>query len=241
MTNKYLSLATLNTWLGVELHSTRGLGPAVQRWRAAGLRATWALHSRCNQLGVSDFSTRCRLYRILTQPVPNYCSEVWSPHAMSDLHSALHARLQVLENDYLRQLGGLRGRVPALVLARESCLQPLAFMWLQSCTKYWNRFISCGDGLLRRAFVGDLHLAASLSLDLESPGGRRCRACRTWSGAWLRVLHWLSLAGGANGQRGRSGNRRLSDAPVPCSTWMAPNPSWGPILMMGVMLRSVLR
>jgi hypothetical protein len=101
---------------GVELHSTKGLGPAVERLRAAGLRATWAI----NQLGISDFSTRCRLYRILTQPVLNYCSEVWSPHEMRDLHSALHARLRVLQNDYLRQLGCLRGRVPALILARES-------------------------------------------------------------------------------------------------------------------------
>ncbi len=126
-------------YLRVELHSTRGLGLAVERLRAAGLRATWAMHSRCNQLGISDFSTYCRLYCILTQPVLNYSSEFWSPHAMSDLHSALHARLQVLQNDYLRQLGGLRGRVPALIMARESCLQPLAFMWPQSCTKYWNR------------------------------------------------------------------------------------------------------
>ncbi len=72
-------------------------------------------------------------------------------------------------------------------------------MWLQSCTNYWNRFVSCGDGLLKRAFVGDMRLAAFVGLDLESPGGRRCRAFRTWSGAWLRVLHWLSLPGGPSG------------------------------------------
>ncbi len=157
------------------------------------------MHIRCNQLGIYDFSTSCRLYRILTQPVLTYCSEVWSPYAMSDLHSALHARLQVLQNDYLRQLGGLRGRVPALILARESCLQPLAFYVAPKLHQILKLRISCGDGLLCRALVGDLHLAASLSLNLESPGGRRCRAFRTWSGAWLRVLHSLSLAGGPIG------------------------------------------
>ncbi len=135
----------------------------------------------------------------------------------------------MLQNDYLRQLGGLRGRVPALILASESCLQPLAFMWLRSCTKYWNHFILCGDGLLRRAFVGDLRLTTSLSLDLESPGGRRCRACRTWLGAWLRVLHWLSLAGGPSGSyirryldRVMAGLRR--DSPKPRGSPV--DPAW---------------
>jgi hypothetical protein len=46
--------------------------------------------------------------------------------------------------------------------------------------------MSCGDGLLKRAFVGDMRLAAYVGLDLESPGGRRCRACHTWSSASLR-------------------------------------------------------
>jgi hypothetical protein len=113
--DQHIPVSDLFKYLGLELHSTRGLGLAIERLRAAGLRATWAMHSRCNQLGVSDFSTRCRLYRILTQPIHNYCSEIWSPHEMHDLHSALHARLHVLQNDYLWQLGGLRNRVPTLI------------------------------------------------------------------------------------------------------------------------------
>ena len=31
---------------------------AVQRQRAAGLRAIWAMHSRCKQYGITDFSLR---------------------------------------------------------------------------------------------------------------------------------------------------------------------------------------
>jgi hypothetical protein len=56
--------------------------------------------------------------------------------------------------------------------------------------------MSCGDGLLKRTFVGDMRPAASMRLDLESADAWRDRARRTWSGVRLRVLHWLSLRGG---------------------------------------------
>ncbi|KAI8465976.1 MAG: hypothetical protein J3K34DRAFT_524897 [Monoraphidium minutum] len=48
---------------------------AVQRQRAAGLRAIWAMHSRCKQHGIADFSLRTRLFRTLAEPVLTYGAE----------------------------------------------------------------------------------------------------------------------------------------------------------------------
>ncbi|KAI8462515.1 MAG: hypothetical protein J3K34DRAFT_527691 [Monoraphidium minutum] len=54
---------------------------AVQRQRAAGLRAIWAMHSRCKQHGIADFSLRTRLFRTLAEPVLTYGAEAPMPLA----------------------------------------------------------------------------------------------------------------------------------------------------------------
>lgn len=48
-------------YLGIVLHSTRGMSAAVDRLRGAGLRAVWGMHSRCTQYGITDFALRTRL------------------------------------------------------------------------------------------------------------------------------------------------------------------------------------
>lgn len=186
-------------YLGITLHCTRGMSVAVDRLRAAGLRAIWGMHGRCKRYGIVDFSMRARLFRTLAEPILTYCSEVWAPRLMPSCAQALRAPLQVLQNDYLRHLGGVRRCVPADILGSESGLPPLPRCWLRACVTLWNRLARMQDGPLKRAWVADLHLAHSLGLDLDSQDGRRDRARQTWSGAWLRVLHWLAASDGRCG------------------------------------------
>ena len=129
------------------------------------------------------------MFRSLAEPVLTYGSEVWGPNFLGSLEDALTAPLQVLQNDYIRHLGGLRRSVPALILSAESCLPPLARAWLRASARHWDRMQKAPPGsLLRAAMAGDLALAHSLP---------RAKVHRTWSGAWLRTLTWLSQGGDA--------------------------------------------
>lgn len=49
-------------YLGVELHSTKGLGTAAQSRMLSGERAQMALITRCRQLGIQDPGLQMRLW-----------------------------------------------------------------------------------------------------------------------------------------------------------------------------------
>ena len=83
-------------YLGVVMHSTRGVGPAVQHVRAAGLRALWGMLARCKTMGIVDFALRTRLYRALVEPILTYGAGVWGPDLMPTTQAGLAAPLQVL-------------------------------------------------------------------------------------------------------------------------------------------------
>ena len=155
-------------YLGIILHSTNGLSVASDHLRTAGLHAIWGMHGRCKSYGIVDFSMRARLFRTLAEPVLTYGSEVWAPGCMPSRDDAMHAPLQVLQNDYLRHLGGVRRCVPAAILGAESGLPPLPRYWLQACASLWNRLVRMPDCPLKRVWAADLHLAQSLGLDLDS-------------------------------------------------------------------------
>ena len=186
-------------YLGITLHGTRGMSVAVDRLRAAGLRAIWGMHGRCKRYGLIDFGLRARMFRALAEPILTYCSEVWAPGWMSSREAAMRASLQVLQNDYLRHLGGVRRCVPADILGAESGLPPLPRCWARACAAFWNRLVKMKECPLKRAWVADMHLAHALGLGSDALDGPKHRACKTWSGAWLRALRWLSRSGGPCG------------------------------------------
>ena len=187
-----LPLSPAYKYLGITLHSTRGMSAAMERLRSAGLRAIWGMHSRCKHHGIGDFAIRARLFTTLARPILAYGSEVWGPDCLQSVDYALKSPLQVLQNDYVRHLGGLRRSTPAAVLCAESCLAPLGRVWLAACARLWNRLLAAPAGsVIRRALEGDLTLA----LSLPPPKARR-----TWAGAWLHALGWLSREGGPRGQ-----------------------------------------
>lgn len=174
-------------YLGIELHSTRGVRAATARLRASGLRAIWGMHSRCKSHGIEDFSLRTRLFRTLAEPILTYGSEVWGPDLVPDMESALKQPLQVLQNDYIRRLGGLRRCTPPSTLSAESCLQPLPRAWLRAASSLWDRMLALESGIMKEAFLADMHLALNLP---------PAKAVQTWSGAWLRALRWLAAGFG---------------------------------------------
>jgi hypothetical protein len=161
------------------------------------------MHPRSTALGITDFATRARLYRTLAAPILTYGSEIWGPDAVRTLEAAIHSPLQVLQNDDIRHLGGLRrNNVPASTLCAESCLPPLALPWLRASTSLWSRLMLARGGLLRAVFVADVQLARA-----TLPSAKR----QPRSGSMLRMLEWLARQGGRSGREVRAYLNRLTN------------------------------
>ncbi len=65
-------------YLGLELHSTRGMVVAIDKLIAAGKKALFALRYKCNDLSITDPEVMCQLFDSLVCPVLSYACEVWT-------------------------------------------------------------------------------------------------------------------------------------------------------------------
>jgi hypothetical protein len=176
-------------YLGVVLHSTRGVACAPGHLLASAQRALGAMHGRCRAAHITDFALRTRLYRALVEPILTYASEVWAPDIIRSLPAALASPHQVLQNGFIRRLGGLRRSTHTLVLAAEAHLPLLPKLWLHGACTLWERarYVARGAAptLLHLALRANLALAQSLPPE---------RAARTWAGAF-RNAHGAVAAG----------------------------------------------
>ncbi len=65
-------------YLGLELHSTRGMAVAIAKLTVAGKKALFALRRRCNDLSITDPEVMCLLFNSLVRLVLSYACEVWT-------------------------------------------------------------------------------------------------------------------------------------------------------------------
>jgi hypothetical protein len=65
-------------YLGLELHSTRGMAVAIDKLITAGKKALFTLCRKCNDLSITDPKVMCQLFDSLVRPVLSYACEVWT-------------------------------------------------------------------------------------------------------------------------------------------------------------------
>jgi hypothetical protein len=65
-------------YLGLELHSTRGMAIAIDKLTVARKKTLFALRRRCNDLSIRDSKVMCQLFDSLVCPVLSYACEVWT-------------------------------------------------------------------------------------------------------------------------------------------------------------------
>ena len=64
-------------YLGILMHGTRGLSPAIAFLCKAARRAMFGLYLRCQQLSIHDPIMKCKLFHTLVKPILCHCCEVW--------------------------------------------------------------------------------------------------------------------------------------------------------------------
>ena len=173
-------------YLGVILHATRGLAPAVDALKAAATRGMWAMIGGCKERGISSIDLKLHLFQSLISPIMHYCSEVWGPDLLLGVttHDAmLDNALQPLQSVFLRHMGGLRKCVARGVLLREFGCFPVSRAWLQACVGMWNRLVRVPPHhLLHRALVDNVRM-----VDVTQ------RRSRCWTECFLGMLRSLGL------------------------------------------------
>lgn len=147
-------------YLGIMMHGTRGLGPAVGFLCKAAKRAMFALQRRCQQLRISDPILKCKLFDTLVKPILSYCCEIWSALA-SKQHREDMLRI---ERGFLKALLGVQVRTPTSHVYGEFGRYPLDISWQSQAAKYLDRLNSMSDDrVLKKAFIADCRLPSNLS------------------------------------------------------------------------------
>ena len=147
-------------YLGVMLHATKGLSPAIEYLCKAAKRAMFGLQRRCQQLHIHDPVLKCKLFDTLVKPILCYCCEVWSIHACK---SALES-LERIEVGFLKALLGVQVHTKTLHVLAEFGRYPLHLVWHKQAANYLMRLESMAtDRTLKQAFLADCRLPDSVS------------------------------------------------------------------------------
>jgi len=136
-------------YLGLELHSTRGMAVAIDKLTATEKKAVFALRRRCNDMSITDPEIMCQLFDSLVRPVLSYACEVWT--------SCIGAKgLQQAEQVHIMFLRGILGvnkTTSTFVVLGEFGRYPLEYFWWQQTLNYYDRLReSTPDRLLYCAY-----------------------------------------------------------------------------------------
>jgi hypothetical protein len=122
-------------YLGLKLHSTRGMAITIAKLTAAGKKALFALRHRCNDLNITDSKVMCQLFDSLVCPVLNYACEVWTCCTGA---KGLQQAEQVYRM-FLRGTLGVNKTTSTFVALGEFGRYPLEYFWWQQTFKYYDR------------------------------------------------------------------------------------------------------
>lgn len=174
-------------YLGVTLHSTKGVSAAVNVLATAGSKASFALNGRFRSMGMMDLVLKLRMFDTVVSPILTYCSEVWAPDLLTGFQSfedVLNNPLERVHMAFLRNLGYLPQSVSRVILLRELGAHSLSRAWISLCVNFWNRMVALPDDcLLKQALLDDIDLTLTLR--------QNRRKVNTWYGKFASTL--LSL------------------------------------------------
>jgi hypothetical protein len=122
-------------YLGLQLHSTKGMVVAIAKLIADEKKALFALHHRCNDLSIIDPEVMCQLFDSLVCPVLNYACEVWTGCTRA---KGLQQAKQV-HRMFLRGILRVNKTTSTFVVLGEFGRYPLEYFWWQQTFKYYDR------------------------------------------------------------------------------------------------------
>jgi hypothetical protein len=122
-------------YLGLELHSTKGMAVAIDKLTVVGKKALFALRRKCNDLSIIDSKVMCQLFDSLVRPVLSYACEVWTGCTrVKGLQQA-----EQVHRMFLRGILGVNKTTSTFAVLGEFGRYPLEYFWWQQALKYYDR------------------------------------------------------------------------------------------------------
>ena len=122
-------------YLGILMHGTSGLSPAIEFLCKAARRAMFGLYRRCQQLSIHDPVLKCKLFDTLVKPILCYCCEVW--YALGS--QAALDEMERVEIGFLKVLLGVPVQTKTLHVLSEFGRYPMHLTWQSQAAKYLGR------------------------------------------------------------------------------------------------------
>jgi hypothetical protein len=136
-------------YLGLELHSTRGMTVAIDKMTTTGKKALFALRRRCNDLSITDSEVMCQLFNSLVCPILSYACEVWT----CCIRAKRLQQAEQVHRVFLRGILGVNKTISTFAVLGEFGRYPLEYFWWQQTLKYYDRLReSTPDRLLYYAY-----------------------------------------------------------------------------------------
>jgi len=122
-------------YLGLELHSTRGMVVAIDKLTVAEKKALFALCRRCNDLSIADPEVMCQLFNSLVRLVLSYAYEVWTGCiGVKELQQA-----EQVHRMFMIEILGVNKTTSTFAMLGEFERYPLEYFWWQQTFKYYDR------------------------------------------------------------------------------------------------------
>jgi len=122
-------------YLGLKLHSTKGMAVAIDKLTVVGKKAFFALRHRCNDLSIIDPEVMYQLFDSLVRPVLSYACEVWTGCTGA---KGLQQAEQV-HRMFLRGILTVNKTTSTFAMLGEFGRYPLEYFWWQQTLKYYDR------------------------------------------------------------------------------------------------------
>jgi hypothetical protein len=122
-------------YMGLELHSTRGMVIAIDKLTAVGKKALFALCRRCNDLNIMDPEVMCQLFDSLVRPILSYACEVW----IGCTGAKRLQQAKQVHRMFLRGILGVNKTTNTFVVLGEFERYPLEYFWWQQTLKYYDK------------------------------------------------------------------------------------------------------
>ncbi len=147
-------------YLGLELHSTKGMAVAIAKLTVVRKKALFALRRRCNDLSITDPEVMCQLFNSLVCPVLNYACKVWiGCTGAKGLQQA-----EQVHRMFLKGILGVNKTTSTFVVLGEFGRYPLEYLWWQQTLKYYDRLQkSIADCLLYCAYQTQVQMLSVLT------------------------------------------------------------------------------
>jgi hypothetical protein len=122
-------------YVGLKLHSTRGMVVAIDKLTIAGKKALFALRHRCNDLNITDLEVMCQLFNSLVCSILSYACKVWTGcTGVKGLQQT-----EQVHRMFLKGILRVNKTTSTFAVLGGFGRYPLEYFWWQQTLKYYHR------------------------------------------------------------------------------------------------------